>query len=130
MREQNGPSRDEHRLEWAELERDNAATESNETFDRIAFAMRLLRILAPPNLTVVFHESYRSVRVERGRSSARRPGADWAMVGISPRASREVIALAMAEVAGVERVPFVVDLLVRMDTAAPSDLRNQRPRTP
>jgi hypothetical protein len=129
MREQNGAPRDEHRLQWAELERDHATTESDETFDRIAFAMRLLRILAPKNLTVIFHQSYRSVRVERGRDWARGAAAAWAMVGISPRASREVIALAMAEVAGVERVPFVVDLLVRLDTG-PSDLRNRGPRSP
>jgi len=128
MRERNGASRDEHHLEWAEHERDDAA-ESNETFDRIAFAMRLLRVLAPKNLTVVFHESYRSVRVERSHSFARATGARWAMVGISPRASRQVIALAMAEVAGVERVPFVVDLLARMDSPS-SDLRNQEPRRP
>jgi hypothetical protein len=127
MREQKRSSLDEHRLEWAELERDDAGAESNERFDRIAFAMRLLRILAPRNLTVIFHESYRSVRVERGRDWARGGSAGWAMVGISPRASREAIALAMAEVAGVERVPFVVDLLARMDTTEP---RNHGPRTP
>jgi hypothetical protein len=129
MREQNRSSYDQHRLEWAELERESATSESNDRFDRVGFAMRLLRILAPKNLTVIFHESYRSVRVERGRDWARGGGAGWAMVGISPTASRATIALAMAEVAGVERVPFVVDLLVRMDTTAP-DGRNHRPPTP
>jgi hypothetical protein len=100
-------------LEWREIDRENALAESNETFDRIAFAMRLTRLLPPRDATVIFHESYRGVRVERGRDHRRGGGATWAMLGISRRASREHIALAVAELAGFERVPFVVDWLIR-----------------
>jgi hypothetical protein len=91
---------------------------SSETFDRVAFAMALVRHFRPPNLTVVFHESYAGVRVERWRDYAR--GGTWAMVGIARTASRERIALAIAEVLGMERVPFVVDLLVQAGRAAAS----------
>jgi hypothetical protein len=115
---------DQHTLEAPELDpRDDAYAHSSESFDRIAFAAALVRHFRPPNLTVVFHESYAGVRVERGRDYAR--GGTWAMVGIAQTASRERIALAIAEVLGIERVPFVVDLLVQAgrqaaDNASPA----------
>ena len=37
---------------------------------------------------------------------------DWALVGIPPHASRESIAVALAELAGVAWQPFVIDLLL------------------
>lgn len=99
-------------LERRELEpRYDLHAHSTEEFDRVAFAMALVRRFRPQNLTVVFHESYHGVRVERGRDYAR--GGTWAMVGIAKTASRERIALAIAEVLGMERVPFVIDLLVQ-----------------
>jgi hypothetical protein len=105
---------DEHRLEWIDLERRyEELAESHEEFDRFAFASKILRLVPARDTTVIFHDSYHGVRVEKGRDYARGGSAKWAMVGISPHASREWIALAIAEVAGVERVPFVVDLLVR-----------------
>jgi len=82
---------------------------STENFDRIAFAMRLLRVLRPPHLRIAVYERYHELKVERGRDLAN--GPSWAMVGIPPHASREHIALALAELAGVARVPFLVDLL-------------------
>jgi hypothetical protein len=105
---------DLHRLEWLDIERRyEQLAESHEEFDRIAFAMKLLRLVPVKNTTVIFHESYHGVRVELGRDYARGNHARWAMLGISPHASREWIALAIAEIAGVERVPFIVDLLVQ-----------------
>ena len=109
---------DEHRLEWLDVERRyEQLAESHEKFDRIAFATKLLRLVPLKDTTVIFHDSYHGVRVELGRDYARGGQARWAMVGISEHASREWIALAIAEVAGVERVPFVVDLLVRAAAA-------------
>jgi hypothetical protein len=106
---------DESGFEWRPVDRESSLAESSESFDRIAFAMRLTRLLPPRDTTVIFHESYRGVRVERGRDHARGRGATWAILGISPRASRELIALAVAELAGAERIPFIVDWLVRAD---------------
>ena len=86
----------------------------DERFDRLKFAMRALRILRPRGMKVAVYEARFDVRVEQGRDFAR--GADakasWAMVGIPPHASREHIALALAELAGVSRVPFVIDVLL------------------
>lgn len=105
---------DEHRLEWLDLERRyEKLAESKEDFDRFDFAMKLLRLVPVKDTTVIFHESYHGVRVELGRDYARNKQARWAMLGISASASREWIALAIAEIAGVERVPFIVDLLVQ-----------------
>jgi len=110
---------DEHRLEWFDLERRyEQLSESKEKFDRIAFAMKLLRLVPAKDTTVIFHESYHGVRVELGRDYSRGGQARWAMLGISPHASREWIALAVAEIAGVERVPFIVDLLVQAGSSA------------
>lgn len=103
----------ESAFEWRHIERESLLAESNESFDRMAFAMRLARLLPPKDATLVFHETYHGVRIERGRDYARGHGATWAMLGISRRASREHIALAVAELAGAERIPFIVDWLVR-----------------
>jgi hypothetical protein len=84
-----------------------------ETFDRIAFAGRVLRFLGPLSATVVLYERHSGVHVEMGGSQMRGLTRSYALVGISPRASRSHIALALAEVAGVAHQPFVVDLLVR-----------------
>jgi hypothetical protein len=100
-------------FEWRHVERESSLAESNESFDRMALAMRLTRLLPPRDSTVIFHETYRGVRIERGRDYARGGGATWAMLGISSRASREHIALAVAELAGAERIPFIIDWLVR-----------------
>jgi len=83
---------------------------SDERFDRIGFAMELLRVLRPP-LTIAVYERRHDLRVDQSRLLG--PSSAWAMLGIPPHASRERIALAVAELAGVARVPFAVDLLVR-----------------
>lgn len=80
---------------------------SSEQFDRIAYAMQLLKWLRPP-MTVAVYECYQGLRVDRGSLAG---AARWAMVGIPRDASREHITFALAELAGLERAPFVVDLL-------------------
>ncbi|MFT3764225.1 MAG: hypothetical protein QM820_01695 [Minicystis sp.] len=84
----------------------------SEDFDRIAFAMRALRRLKPKRMKVAVYEAVSSLHVESGRDFRRGEGATWAMVGIPPHASREHIAYALAELAGVESVPYAVQMLL------------------
>ena len=81
---------------------------SGERFNRVAYAMQLLRLLNPP-LRVAVYSNYRHVKVERGRGL----GAEgpWALFGVPPHATRESIARALVELSGLEREPFLVDLL-------------------
>jgi hypothetical protein len=81
---------------------------SAERFNRIAYAMQLLKLLNPP-LRVAVYSNFRHVKVEQGRGL----GAEgpWALFGVPPHASRESIARALAELTGLEREPFLVDLL-------------------
>ena len=83
-----------------------------EPFDRIAFAMRALALLRPRIDKIAVYSSVARMVVERGRDMRAEGDTDWALVGIPPHASRESIAVALAELAGVARQPFVVDLLV------------------
>ncbi len=80
-------------------------------FDRIAFAMRALHRLRPKRMTVAVYPAVSALRVESGRD-LRREGSTWAIVGIPPHASREHIAYALAELAGTEAVPYVVQMLL------------------
>jgi hypothetical protein len=87
---------------------------SSERFDRIAYAIELLKVLNPP-LTVAVFGTQRHVQVERGRFSSQGP---WALFGVPPHATRESIARALAELSGVAHQPFLVDLL----SATPASL--------
>lgn len=80
---------------------------SSERFDRVAYALELLKVLSP-QLTVGVYGTLRHMHVERGRLSSKGP---WALFGVPPHATRESIARAVAELSGVESAPFVVDLL-------------------
>jgi hypothetical protein len=80
-------------------------------FDRLAFAMRALNRLRTGQMTVAVYSAVNSLHVEKGKD-LRREGASWAMVGIPPHASREHIAYVLAELAGVESVPYVVQMLL------------------
>ncbi|MEB2310827.1 MAG: hypothetical protein OZ921_12995 [Sorangiineae bacterium] len=80
-------------------------------FDRLAFAMRVLGVLRPRRVKVAVYRRLRELEVERGADLAHE-GASWALVGIPPDASREQIAYALVELAGLERSPFLVDALV------------------
>lgn len=90
----------------------------HEEFDRIAFAVRALRKLKPRRMRVAVYEARSGLRVSSGADH----GGDrrWAMVGIPPHASREHIAYALAELAGVESVPFAVQMLLVEGRAQPS----------
>lgn len=83
-----------------------------DEFDRIAFAMRALRRLRPKRMTVAIYEAVSSLHVASGRDFKGGEGATWAMVGIPPHASREHIAYALAELAGVESVPYAVQMVL------------------
>lgn len=86
-------------------------------FDRIAFAMRALQRLRPKRMTVAVYPAVSSLRVERGRDLTRTDGSTWAIVGIPPHASREHIAYALVELAGVASVPYAVQALLADDGA-------------
>jgi hypothetical protein len=97
---------------------DRLVTESSsEEFDRIQFALKVLRLLAPPRMTIAVYECRREMRVERGRDLERGRSATWGLLGVSRRASRQHIVLAAAELAGSPQPAFLVDLL---SAAAPS----------
>lgn len=87
---------------------------SAERFNRVEYAMHLLKLLNPP-LRVAVYSNYRQVKVEQGRGI----GAEgpWALFGVPPHATRESIARALAELTGREQQPFLVDLLC----AVPAD---------
>ncbi|MFO0759380.1 MAG: hypothetical protein U0359_23000 [Byssovorax sp.] len=86
-------------------------------FDRVAFAMRTLRRLRTGKMTVAVYQAVTSLQVERGRD-LRRGGESWALVGIPPHASREHIAYALAELAGVASVPYTVQMLLADEKAS------------
>lgn len=81
---------------------------SSERFDRIAYAMSLLRLLKPP-MTVAVYPGSHFIHVERSRPRA--PREPWAILGIPPHATRETIATAIAELTGRDGAPFMIDLL-------------------
>ena len=82
-----------------------------ERFDRIAYALEAFRLLSPPRVTVAIYRAGLRLRLERGRDLRAGAGATWATLGIPPHASRRQIALAVADLAGLAGVPYVVDLL-------------------
>lgn len=92
-----------------------AAVERPSNFDRIGFAMRALHILKPAHVTVAVYEGKYEVEVERGRAWGRGPGKEWAMVAIPAHASRESIAVTLAQLAGVADVPYVIETLLLAD---------------
>ena len=85
-------------------------------FDAISFARRALRILDPKRMTVALYEGRFELRVERGTDWREGAGATWAMIGIPPGVSRERLALAIAEIAGVAHVPYIVETLISAAT--------------
>ncbi|MCC6552067.1 MAG: hypothetical protein IT372_03465 [Polyangiaceae bacterium] len=87
-------------------------------FDRIAFAMRALDVLRPKRMTVAVYSAASALRVEQGKNLHRGAGGTWAIVGIPPHASREHIAYALAELAGVASVPYAVQMLLAMERKA------------
>jgi hypothetical protein len=84
-------------------------------FDRIAFAMRALNRLNPHRMKVAVYPAVSSLRVESGEDHRRGEGARWAIVGIPPDASREHIAYALVELAGVAGIPYAVQAILSDD---------------
>jgi len=84
---------------------------SAEQFDRLAFAMRALQILAPLEMKVVVYERISAVHIESARGLSPQGNGSYALVGIGADASREHIAYRLAELAGRADVPFVLDVL-------------------
>jgi hypothetical protein len=92
----------------------------SDRFDRLAFALRALSILRPAGMRVALYSRGGDFRVETGRELGSNVAESFALVGIPRDASRESIALALAELAGCERAPYLVDLLVSATTSAES----------
>ena len=88
-----------------------------EEFDRIEFALCVLAILRP-NMNVTVHESRRRLSIQRGRDWTHGPDAFWAMIAIPRDASRAHVVTALAELAGVAHLPFVVDLLTHAEPSS------------
>jgi hypothetical protein len=82
---------------------------SSERFDRIAYAVSLLKLLRP-NVTVAIYPRTRQLQLERGRFPR-----DWALLGVPPHATRESIACALAELSGLENQRFLIDLLAAQE---------------
>ncbi len=92
--------------------REQLRARDHRSFDRIAFAMRALRVLRPEHMTVAVYSSIHALRVEALLDLRRRDGSTQALVGIPPDASREHIAYALAELAGKATTPYVIELLL------------------
>jgi hypothetical protein len=106
------PARDDERPYEHVEEQRRIEYRDPEQFDRVAFAVQALRRLRPRQLKVAIYETVSTLQVEAHRDFRRGEGARWAVVGIPPHASREHIAYALAELAGVESVPFAVQMLL------------------
>jgi hypothetical protein len=87
-------------------------------YDALAYARRALAVLAPRRIDVAIYEGRFDLRIERGRYHRPGPEWHWAMVAIPPSASRERIAVALAELAGVAHVPYVIDTLLALPASA------------
>lgn len=84
-----------------------------ERFDRLAYAARILRLLAPRDMTVVICPGKDSLTVREGREHVPGRPPRWAMVSIPPDASRAHIALSLARLTGRLEEPYLVDVLTR-----------------
>jgi hypothetical protein len=82
---------------------------SDERFDRTEFALEALEILRPRQTTVAVCEGAR-LRVESGRAWGRAPGERWAVLAVTPTASRRAIMTAVAALARAPR-PYALALL-------------------
>ncbi|HEU4413118.1 MAG TPA: hypothetical protein VFS43_48200 [Polyangiaceae bacterium] len=108
--------RDPHELvpegRYVEFIRDEREHDT-ERFDRLAYAARILRLLAPRDLTVALCPGTERLTVREGREHAPGRPPRWAMVAIPPDASRVHIALALARLTGRHEEPYLIDVLTR-----------------
>ena len=91
-----------------------------EEFDRIGFALEAVSALRGARLTVAVYPRRAGLRVEAVRDLRGGEGARWVMLGVPPRASRAQIAHALADLAGVTKVPYAIDVLMRADRLGPA----------
>jgi hypothetical protein len=87
-------------------------SEDDSSFDRVAFAMRALRLVKPPRMTVAVCEGRKTIWTDRGRNLRAGPDASWGIVSVPPHASRADIALAVAALAGKAGDPYVLDMIL------------------
>jgi len=85
--------------------------ESDEAFDRMAFARHALDLVPLPRTRVVLCEGHARVRVDHGRAWGRGAGARWAVLSVPVRASRRAIALAVAQLCEGPPGPWALDVL-------------------
>jgi len=113
-----GPAR-QHGDESAHVrfDRQELSTCDPERFDRLAFAMRAVRMLKPRQMTVVVYEGNVGVRVHKGPDRRNGPEATWGMIAVPPHASRAEIAVAVATLAGRTEDPYAVDLVMAAGAA-------------
>lgn len=109
---------DRQALQWIDRER-RVEPASDESFDRIGFAMRALRRVRP-QMPVAVYEGSSTLRVDAVRDFRGERRWAFAVVAIPPHASREHIAYAIAELAGVADVPYLVRTLMADDLDASS----------
>jgi hypothetical protein len=88
---------------------------SDERFDRTEFAMEVLELLRPSRTTVAVCHGAR-LRVECGRTWGR-PDERWAVLAITPTASRRAITTAVAALARAPR-PYALALVQARASAA------------
>lgn len=107
---------DRQAWQWLDRER-RVEPASDEAFDRVEFAMRALRRVRP-RMPVAVYEGSAALRVDAVRDFRGERRWAFATVAIPPHASREHIAYAIAELAGVADVPFLVRTLLCDDTTS------------
>jgi hypothetical protein len=106
-----------YRIAWVDprraREHDASSFEtSTESFDRLAFAERVLAMLRPPKTRVAVCPGDAGVRVESGRRWGGGSDEKWAMLVVPPLASRRAITLAAVELSGGRVEPYVLDVLL------------------
>lgn len=109
------PYRYEERSRALDYERDPW-----QRFDRVAFALRALRLLIPPNTRIAVFRSSR-LQVTQGIDLGRGPGARWVMLGLPWDASAESIVLALTEIAGVGQHPYTLEATMNAARVAAND---------
>ena len=85
-----------------------AEARSTESFNRVDYALSLLKLLNLPLRVAVYRRSQRLL-LERGGGLG--DEGPWAIFGVPPHATRESIARAVAELSGRAGEPFLIDLL-------------------
>jgi hypothetical protein len=86
--------RNEIELERVEQAEDLAES-SDERFDRMAFAERVVALVRPPRTRVAICEGTRRVQITSGRQWGRPSDARWAILSVPHDASRRAIAQAV-----------------------------------